>query len=146
LDLPWFPVFVPAAGSLSKGDPLPPSAGLGGGAGSTLGTDTFLPLFPIFSFDGPSLGAGLSLPQSIGEATALTIKATCSRDSPLSSLLTADTVESHTPPFMLGSWGTADTALDSLSPPLAGEAARGVGLRYCPQAGSSRGVCRVSQP
>jgi hypothetical protein len=126
LDLPWFPAFVPAAGGLPEGDPLPPSAGLGGGAGSALGTDTSLPLFPIFSFDGPSLAAGLSLPQSIGEATALTIKATWrSRDSPLSSLLTADTVGGPTPPSMLGSGGTADTALDSLSPPQAGGGGEG---------------------
>jgi hypothetical protein len=111
LDLPWSPVFGPAAGGLPEGPPPPPSAGLGGGAGSAPGSDTPLPLFPIFSFDGPSLGAGLSLPLSIDESTALTIKATWrSRDSPLSPKLTADTVGCPTPPSMPGSGGTADTA------------------------------------
>jgi hypothetical protein len=145
MDLPWSPVFVPAAGGILEGDPLPPSAGLGGGAGLALGTDTSLPLFPIFSFDGPSLGAGLSLPQSIGEATALTIKATWrSRDSPLSSSLTVDTVGVlPLPPC----WGRGALRIRPWTPsPLPWWGGRrGAGLRYCPQAGSPRGVCRVSQ-
>jgi hypothetical protein len=49
MDLPWFPVFVPAAGGLPEGDPLPPSTGLGGGAGSAPGTDTSLPNFCLSS-------------------------------------------------------------------------------------------------
>jgi hypothetical protein len=59
LGSPVVPRLRPGRGGPSGGGPLPPSAGLGGGAGSAPGSDTPLPLFPIFSFDGPSLDGGL---------------------------------------------------------------------------------------